>query len=130
MGECDFAVREVAKKANNFSGADLQAVLYDAQLQGIHDSIKGTPCNDPEEVGGIHYDFCITSGGDTTSFQKRANVQHSAADLFELSSHVNELASRRRVKPTKRKEPVAAASAVEAGLPKLTANSLREAMER
>ena len=65
-----------------------------------------------------------------TQAQEHTNTCAYVASLrlaqLQLSSHVNELASRRRVKPTKRKEPVAAASAVEAGLPKLTANSLRE----
>ncbi|KAJ4370550.1 Peroxisome biosynthesis protein pex1 [Neocucurbitaria cava] len=45
-------LREIAQRTEGYSGADLQAVVYNAQLEAIHDVLGDTDLGDPTKSGG------------------------------------------------------------------------------
>lgn len=45
-------LREIAKRTEGYSGADLQAVVYNAQLEAIHDVLGDSDLGDPTKSGG------------------------------------------------------------------------------
>ncbi|KAF1943470.1 AAA-domain-containing protein [Clathrospora elynae] len=45
-------LREIAQRTQGYSGADLQAVVYNAQLEAIHDVLGDTESGDPTKVDG------------------------------------------------------------------------------
>ncbi|KAF2034731.1 AAA-domain-containing protein [Setomelanomma holmii] len=45
-------LREIARRTEGYSGADLQAVVYNAQLEAIHDVLGDSELGDPTKVGG------------------------------------------------------------------------------
>lgn len=45
-------LREIARRTDGYSGADLQAVVYNAQLEAIHDALGDTELGDPTKSGG------------------------------------------------------------------------------
>jgi peroxin-1 len=44
-------LREIARRTEGYSGADLQAVVYNAQLEAIHDVLGDTDLGDPTKSG-------------------------------------------------------------------------------
>ncbi|OAL06716.1 AAA-domain-containing protein, partial [Phaeosphaeriaceae sp. SRC1lsM3a] len=44
-------LREIARRTEGYSGADLQAVVYNAQLEAIHDALGDTDLGDPTKSG-------------------------------------------------------------------------------
>ncbi|KAF1920068.1 P-loop containing nucleoside triphosphate hydrolase protein [Ampelomyces quisqualis] len=44
-------LREIARRTEGYSGADLQAVVYNAQLEAIHDALGDTDLSDPTKSG-------------------------------------------------------------------------------
>ncbi|KAH7072818.1 P-loop containing nucleoside triphosphate hydrolase protein [Paraphoma chrysanthemicola] len=45
-------LREIARRTEGYTGADLQAVVYNAQLEAIHDVLGDSEMGDPTKVGG------------------------------------------------------------------------------
>ncbi|KAL6709730.1 Peroxisome biosynthesis protein pex1 [Coniothyrium glycines] len=45
-------LREIARRTEGYSGADLQAVVYNAQLEAIHDVLGDTDLGDPTKSAG------------------------------------------------------------------------------
>lgn len=45
-------LREIAQRTEGYSGADLQAVVYNAQLEAIHDVLGDNEGGDPTKIGG------------------------------------------------------------------------------
>ncbi|KAF2854526.1 peroxisome biosynthesis protein-like protein (PAS1/Peroxin-1) [Plenodomus tracheiphilus IPT5] len=45
-------LREIAQRTEGYSGADLQAVVYNAQLEAIHDVLGDSEGGDPTKIGG------------------------------------------------------------------------------
>jgi peroxin-1 len=45
-------LREIARRTEGYSGADLQAVVYNAQLEAIHDVLGDTDLGDPTKSNG------------------------------------------------------------------------------
>jgi peroxin-1 len=45
-------LREIARRTEGYSGADLQAVVYNAQLEAIHDVLGDSDLGDPTKSGG------------------------------------------------------------------------------
>ncbi len=45
-------LREIAQRTEGYSGADLQAVVYNAQLEAIHDVLEDTELGDPTKSAG------------------------------------------------------------------------------
>jgi peroxin-1 len=46
-------LREIAQRTEGYSGADLQAVVYNAQLEAIHDVLGDTELGDPTKSGSV-----------------------------------------------------------------------------
>jgi peroxin-1 len=49
-------LREIAQRTEGYSGADLQAVVYNAQLEAIHDVLGDTEMGDPTKSGAKNKD--------------------------------------------------------------------------
>lgn len=50
-GESGQNLREIARRTEGYSGADLQAVVYNAQLEAIHDVLGDSDLGDPTKTG-------------------------------------------------------------------------------
>ncbi|KAJ4344560.1 Peroxisome biosynthesis protein pex1 [Didymosphaeria variabile] len=62
-------LREIAQRTEGYSGADLQAVVYNAQLEAIHDVLGDTEMGDPTKSG----DAKKKSTSDATGKQGKEN---------------------------------------------------------
>ncbi|KAH7391939.1 peroxisome biosynthesis protein-like protein (PAS1/Peroxin-1) [Pyrenochaeta sp. MPI-SDFR-AT-0127] len=56
-------LREIALRTEGYSGADLQAVVYNAQLEAIHDVLGDTDLGDPTKSGGGKKNGTTSSAG-------------------------------------------------------------------
>ncbi|KAL5445144.1 hypothetical protein PMIN06_008183 [Paraphaeosphaeria minitans] len=62
-------LREIAQRTEGYSGADLQAVVYNAQLEAIHDVLGDSEQGDPTKSGGAKK----KPGSETRGKQGKAN---------------------------------------------------------
>jgi peroxin-1 len=56
-------LREIARRTEGYSGADLQAVVYNAQLEAIHDVLGDTDLGDPTKSGAAKKNGTSDSNG-------------------------------------------------------------------
>ncbi|KDN44933.1 AAA-domain-containing protein [Tilletiaria anomala UBC 951] len=81
----DVDLKEWAKRTEGFSGADLQALLYNAHLETIHESINNTKLvssngNIASKKDGEQNDvrFVCVGGGDNDAHSRLSGAQHQA----------------------------------------------------
>jgi len=77
-------LKEVAKRTEGYSGADLQAVLYNAHLEAIHDIL--TPSNDDSGADVGNDAKVLTAKYDNVSFFRMGDAELSLKDVDTSSS--------------------------------------------
>ncbi|KAJ7690688.1 P-loop containing nucleoside triphosphate hydrolase protein [Mycena rosella] len=68
-------LEEIAAATEGYSGADLQALLYNAHLEVVHSSIAATPLDDPASTReeDVPVQFTIIGGAQTTKVASKAD---------------------------------------------------------
>ncbi|KAG8958543.1 Peroxisome biosynthesis protein pex1 [Tulasnella sp. 419] len=83
-------LRSIAARTSNYSGADLQAMVYNAHLEIVHESISG---NDPEESSTANGSSKLGDGEDVVFTELGAHSKPSGS----LRSRAEESALKRRI---------------------------------
>ncbi|KAF2657302.1 AAA-domain-containing protein [Lophiostoma macrostomum CBS 122681] len=63
-------LREIAQRTDGYSGADLQAVVYNAQLEAIHDVLGDTELSEPSKSGPGKKNAAVNGNGTNKSKEK------------------------------------------------------------
>ena len=108
-GENEGSLAEVAKRTEGYSGADLQAVIYNAHLEAIHDILGPTETGAQDfgkrkpgslARGSKHQDFTyFRLGGDETHRQLIKDVQSTAsiaAERAQIAAKISAMQLARR----------------------------------
>ncbi|KKZ65812.1 hypothetical protein EMCG_01197 [[Emmonsia] crescens] len=100
-------VGEIADRTNGYSGADLQAVVYNAHLEAIHDAL-GDRSSDPNNPQSKSKPPAITNGVNPGTNGTSASPEQSASKsfiqfLYSSDEHATALTSRNR--PTESSSP-------------------------
>ncbi|KAH7108631.1 P-loop containing nucleoside triphosphate hydrolase protein [Dendryphion nanum] len=66
-------LREIARRSEGYSGADLQAVVYNAQLEAIHDALGDIEFDDPTKSGSKKKE---NNSNGTTNGNKEKGIPH------------------------------------------------------
>ncbi|PSN64818.1 AAA-domain-containing protein [Corynespora cassiicola Philippines] len=69
-------LREIADRTEGYSGADLQAVVYNAQLEAIHDVLGDTDLGDPKAKNGNDAESNGTGGGSGSNGNNSTRIPH------------------------------------------------------
>lgn len=93
-GDDSETLNEVARRTDGYSGADLQAVVYNAHLEAIHDVLgdRESPSSGPAAVAAVEkdvIDFTYFRYGDTTSTSLAPSTPAGTAhDRAAITQHL------------------------------------------